>query len=68
MTLLRTLRTLVLGETWILPLGIGIIVGSSAILRSLLDQAWRDLGGFALLTGTLSVLVLSIALSARQRP
>lgn len=66
MTFFRALRTLVFGETWVLP--VGVVVGACAVAGSLLDEAWHHLGGFALLAGTLIVLILSVALSARQRP
>ena len=32
MSTLRTLKKLVLGETWLLPLGVAVIVGGSALL------------------------------------
>jgi hypothetical protein len=48
---MRTLRKLVLGETWTLPIGIAVAVGVAAIVRALAGSAdwWEDAGGFVLL-------------------
>jgi hypothetical protein len=48
---MRTLRKLVLGETWTLPIGIAVAVGVAAIVRALAGPAdwWKDAGGFVLL-------------------
>jgi hypothetical protein len=48
---MRTLRKLVLGETWTLPVGIAIAVGIAGILSAVAGSAgwWRDAGGFILL-------------------
>jgi len=68
MSLLRTLKKMVLGETWLLPLGIAVITGACALVRSLLpDATWHDIGGFALLAGVAFVLTLSVARGARPR-
>ena len=66
MTFLRTLRKLVLGETWVLPIGVAIAVGTAGVLRALAgDQGWwRDWGGFVLLA---LVLVALLAAAARPR-
>ena len=64
---MRTLRKLVLGETWALPLGLAVVVGCAFVLRELAPAAWRDAGGFALLAGVGAVLVLSVESSARRR-
>lgn len=69
MTLLRTLKQLVLGETWLLPLGVGLAVGACVLARSLLPLgAWEDAGGFALLACVAIVLTLSVGRSTRRRP
>lgn len=68
MSLLRTLKNMVLGETWLLPLGVGVTTGACALGRSLLpDATWHDVGGFALLAGVAFVLTLSVACGARPR-
>ena len=67
MSLLRTVRKLILGETWTLPIGIATVVLVVAlVLRPLLDDgAWRHAGGFVLLAGVGGVLLLSVAHSAK---
>jgi hypothetical protein len=67
MSVLRTLRKLVLGETWILPVGLAGVLAGALALRSVLAGGWEHLGGFALLAGIVAVLVLSVASSARPR-
>jgi hypothetical protein len=66
MSTLRTLKKLVLGETWLLPLGIALIVSVSGLLvRPLLAAAWDQLGGLVLLAGVVAVLLTSVARGAR---
>jgi hypothetical protein len=68
MSTLRTIKTLILGETWLLPLGIAIVItGATLIVRPLLADAWDRLGGVILLTGVIAVLLLSVAREARRR-
>jgi hypothetical protein len=47
----KTIRKLVLGETWALPIGIAIAVGVAAVIRVVAgpDGWWQDVGGFVLL-------------------
>jgi len=58
-TFLRTLRKLVLGETWRLPAGIAVAVLIAVAVRAAAgsDGWWRDLGGVVLGVG----LVLAFA-------
>jgi hypothetical protein len=68
MSTLRTLKTMLLGETWLVPLGIAAIVGAAGLLvRPLASGAWHRLGGFMLLAGVLAVLLASVARAARTR-
>jgi hypothetical protein len=68
MSTLRTIKTLILGETWLLPLGIAIVItGTALIVRPLLADAWDRLGGVILLTGVIAVLLLSVAREAHRR-
>jgi hypothetical protein len=62
---LRTLRKLVLGETWVLPLGVAVAVGAAAVVRALAGTHgwWRQGGGFVLFG-----LVLLALLVAVRRP
>jgi hypothetical protein len=48
---MRTVRKLVLGETWALPIGIFLAVGLAAVLSAVAGSAdwWEDSGGFVLL-------------------
>jgi hypothetical protein len=65
---LRTLRKLLLGETWLLPLGIAaVLVVGDLLIRPLARDAWADIGGFILLAGVLGLLLTSTARSARSR-
>ena len=68
MSTLRALKKLLLGETWLLPVGIAAVVGCAALLvRPLAGGAWQRLGGFILLAGVLAVLVTSVASATRTR-
>lgn len=67
MTVLRTLKKLLLGETWLLPLGVAAAVGVSVVARHVLGDDWQDVGGFVLLAAIAIVLSLSVADSARRR-
>jgi hypothetical protein len=69
MGVLRTLRKLILGETWTLPLGVAAIVLVAALVaRPALGDAWRTTGGFVLLVGVALVLTASVWRSAGRRP
>jgi purine-cytosine permease-like protein len=67
MALLRSLRSLILGETWTIPLGVAVAVLTAALLRSTFaDAVWDEIGGF-LLAGMIAItLVASISLSSRR--
>jgi hypothetical protein len=68
MSTLRALKKLLLGETWLLPLGVAAIIATAGLLvRPLAASAWQHLGGFMLLAGVLLVLIASIARTARAR-
>ena len=68
MTTLRTLRKLLLGETWLLPLGIAAVALAAALAaKPALAGAWDRAGGFVILAGVVAVLVASVALSSRPR-
>jgi membrane protein implicated in regulation of membrane protease activity len=62
---IRTLRKLILGETWMLPIGVALAVGAAGVLRALSGAHgwWRDGGGFVLLA-----LILVALLAAARRP
>jgi hypothetical protein len=68
MSTLRTLRKLLFGETWLVPLGIAAVLTCGGLLiRPLAPGAWPHLGGFILLAGVLGVLLTSTARSGRSR-
>jgi hypothetical protein len=60
MTLLRTLRQLILGETWMLPLGVAALVLAGLVVRAVAPDAWEDAGGFLLLVGVIALLGLAL--------
>ena len=61
---MRTLRKLVLGETWVLPIGIAIAVGIAGILSAVAGSAawWADAGGFILLALLACAFVASLGI------
>jgi hypothetical protein len=63
---MRTVRKLVLGETWALPIGICVAVLAAFALRALAgpDGWWEDAGGFVLL-GLLLVAFVTAVRSPR---
>jgi hypothetical protein len=66
MTTLRTLKKLLLGETWILPIGLAAAFAVAATMRSLAPAAWSHLGGLTLAGAVLLVLYAAVARSARR--
>jgi hypothetical protein len=65
MTVLRTLRKLVLGETWWLPVGVALVLIAGLVLHEAAPDAWSGAGGFLVLAGVLAVLLTGIARGAR---
>ena len=66
MSTLRTLKKLVLGETWLVPLGVAVIVGGSALLiRPLVGAEWHPVGGLIILAGIVALLLVSVARDTR---
>jgi hypothetical protein len=66
-TTLRTLKKLLLGETWILPVGVAVTLAGGAALRALAGDVWQDVGGLVMLAGVLAVLGASVQASVRRR-
>jgi len=66
MSILRTVKKLLLGETWILPLGVASTLAPGLLVRTLAPEAWPDAGGLVLLAGVLLALLASVARSARR--
>jgi hypothetical protein len=69
MSTLKQLRKLVLGETWSLPLGVGVALGAAGILRAAdgHDGWWHHAGGFILLGLVALALTGSLAGALRAR-
>lgn len=67
MSVLRELRKLVLGETWVLPLGVAALLAASLILRAVAPDLWEDAGGFLLLGGVVGLLAAVSAGSTSRR-
>jgi hypothetical protein len=61
--LLRSLRSLVLGETWTIPLGVAAAVLIAVLLRSeFSDQLWDEAGGFVIAGMVAATLLVSLAI------
>ena len=60
--MIKTVRKLVLGETWVLPIGVALAVGVAGVLSALAGDAawWRDVGGFVLLGLVVAALLASV--------
>jgi hypothetical protein len=61
MSFLVQLRKLVLGETWVVPLGVAIAVGGGAALRELAPGVWDAAGGALLVAAAAGVLLVSVS-------
>jgi hypothetical protein len=63
MSTLAQLRKLVFGETWALPIGVGVALGVAGICRAVAgdDGWWKHAGGFILLGMVALALTASLA-------
>lgn len=60
--LLTSLRRLIFGETWTIPLGVGAALGLAVLMRAALPAtAWQAVGGFCLAVLVLAALAYSLA-------
>ena len=66
MSILGTVKKLLLGETWILPSGVASTLAAGLLVRTLAPEAWPDAGGLLLLGGVLITLLASVSRSARR--
>jgi hypothetical protein len=66
---IRTLRKLVLGETWALPAGVAVAVCMCALIRVAAGEHgwWRDGGGFVLLALVVLALLVAVGRPSRRR-
>lgn len=69
MSALAQLRKLVLGETWVLPLGVGAALGIAGLIRAIagVNGWWHHAGGFVLLGLVLLALGASLAGAWRRK-
>jgi len=67
MSTLRTIRKLLFGETWLLPIGLAITLAAGDIVRPLASNQWPRLGGLILLAAVLVLLLTSVHRSAHRR-
>lgn len=59
--LLRSLRELILGETWTIPLGVGGALAVAVAIRAALPEgAWHVAGGFAVAGLLIATLAWSL--------
>jgi hypothetical protein len=67
MTTMRTLKKLLFGETWLLPIGIAVVMTVVALVIRPLDRhLWTEFGGFVLLAGVVALLLTSVSRTARR--
>ena len=69
MSVLAQLRKLILGETWVLPFGVGAALGISGLIRAVagVHGWWHHAGGFVLLGLVLLALGASLAGAWRRK-
>jgi hypothetical protein len=67
MTVLRNLRKLVLGETWVLPLSLLALLAGAAALRALSLPTWHAAGPVLLPAGVVAVLAAAVWRSLPRR-
>jgi membrane protein implicated in regulation of membrane protease activity len=68
MSTVRAVKKLVLGETWLLPIGLALMMAAGVLLRELAPATWSVLGGAFLLVAVLALALGSVSWSARKRP
>jgi hypothetical protein len=60
-TILSSVRHLILGETWTIPIGVGAALLLAELMRALLSEgAWKTGGGFALAALIIATLARSL--------
>jgi hypothetical protein len=64
---LTVARKAVLGETWVLPLGVAILIGAAALLDAVAPDAFEAAGAPLLAAGVVALLLLAVAGEARGR-
>lgn len=66
--MITTIKKLVLGETWSLPIGVALAVGLAALLRATAGDHgwWHHAGGFVLLGLVLLALLVAVGRPRRR--
>ena len=67
MKVLRGVRSLVLGETWILSISVAVLAGTAILLDALVPELWSDAGAELLLVAVPAVLVVTVRRTAGRR-
>jgi hypothetical protein len=65
MTWLRAARKALFGETWVLPIGVALVIAGAALIEALAPKAFDSLGGPLLAAGVIGVLLIAVAGEAR---
>lgn len=68
MSALRAIRLLVFGETWLLPVGVVLLLVAGAALRTAGPHLWHDTGGLLLVGGVIALLTTSVARGSGHLP
>jgi hypothetical protein len=63
---MNALRTLLLGETWALPLGVGALAALAIAADTAVPHWWPDAAGPVLLAATTVLLLASIRRTSRS--
>jgi hypothetical protein len=59
--LIKSLRKLVLGETWTIPVGVAGALGAAVLTRAVLsNEVWTSAGGFVLAALVIATLLPSL--------
>ena len=60
-TMMRSLQRLVFGETWTIPIGVGLAIALGLVTRAAVPPgAWQRAGGFALAIFVVGTLAWSL--------
>ena len=57
---MKALRKMILGETWVLPAAVAILLVTALVLRAVAPDFWEDAGGFVLLAGAVAALTCAL--------
>lgn len=64
---LTSLRRLIFGETWMIPLGVGAALVLALLMRAAVPEtAWETAGGFCLAASIVAALAYSLRRAPRE--